>query len=192
MNSLSERPADASEPAAQAEQIAKRSLFQALEDEYRAHGHRIERYFRRRVHNDHAAEDLTQEVFAEAADWLARSGCQPRSISAFVQTLAARRASDFWRVHIDEVSLSEAEHLESPVDRRPALSYAVTHALAALPPLEKRVVAMRLLQGCTFEEISAATHIREGACRMRFLRGEKALRLLMVAAMTAQGFDGFM
>jgi RNA polymerase sigma-70 factor (ECF subfamily) len=50
------------------------------------------------------------------------------------------------------------------------------HALATLPPAQRQVVVLRLVQGRQFAEIAARVGATEAACKMRFLRGLASVR----------------
>ena len=58
------------------------------EHAFRHHHAQIYRYLRRKTGNHDEAEELTQEVFADAAITLSRMDCRPASVLALLYTIA--------------------------------------------------------------------------------------------------------
>jgi RNA polymerase sigma factor (sigma-70 family) len=142
----------------------------------------IYRYVRRRSHSASDAEDVTQEVFADAARALGSVAGDAPPL-AWLYTVAERRLIDRARrtarrreVLGDamlEVVSSQAPDYGSEVGR------ALRAALARLPRQQREVVVMKLVHGRSFAEISSAVDAGEGACRMRFVRGLEQLRTFL-------------
>jgi len=140
----------------------------------------VYRYVRRRSANAEEAEDLTQTVFADAVAAAERLRAGSSPLLAWLYTVAKRRLAD------------EARRLERrpeqvvPLDARgPAASEArygeevaraLRSGLARMPHDQRRVVVWRLLEGRPFAEIAGRLGTSEEACRMRFVRGLRALR----------------
>ncbi|MDP9284639.1 MAG: RNA polymerase sigma factor, partial [Actinomycetota bacterium] len=61
---------------------------------FRRHHAQIYRYLRRKTGDADRAEDLAQEVFADAASALARGDWRPASMLAWLYTIAQRRFAD--------------------------------------------------------------------------------------------------
>ncbi|HEU6443758.1 MAG TPA: RNA polymerase sigma factor [Gaiellaceae bacterium] len=152
---------------------------------FRRHHAQIYRYLRRRTGDPHRAEDLAQEVFADAAVALLR-GEQPSSMLAWLYTIAQRRFADEARRRSRS---SAAVYLEDMVDELVAPEYApeiepaLRESLQRLAPEQRTVVSMKLLRGCSFQEIATALGVSEAAAKMRFQRALGALR----ADLTQQG-----
>jgi RNA polymerase sigma-70 factor (ECF subfamily) len=145
---------------------------------FRRHHAQIYRYLRRRTGDPHRAEDLAQEVFADAAVALSR-GEQPSSMLAWLYTIAQRRFADEARRRSRS---SAAVYLEDMVDELVAPEYApeiepaLRESLQRLAPEQRTVVSMKLLRGCSFHEIATALGVSEAAAKMRFQRALGALR----------------
>jgi RNA polymerase sigma factor (sigma-70 family) len=146
------------------------------EGAFRRHYAHVYRYVRRRTHDHHRAEDLTQQVFADAVADLRDS---PSPALAWLYTVAQRRFADEARrdtlarrvngLHVvDEAS----ESLEYGIDVAAALGAAIDR----LVPGQREVVVLKLLRGATFGEIGARLGISTEAAKMRFTRALEALR----------------
>jgi RNA polymerase sigma-70 factor (ECF subfamily) len=140
----------------------------------------VYRFVRRRSRSDADAEDVTQEVFADAAAALDRFRPGAPPLLAWLYTVAQRRLADAARRAGRRPETPGEPLLElvpAPVPAYGAEVAAVLEqGLRELPRLQQQVVVLRLVQGLSFAEIAAATRSSEGACRMRFLRGLEQLR----------------
>ncbi|GAA1790347.1 ECF RNA polymerase sigma factor SigK [Agromyces lapidis] len=144
----------------------------------------------RRVLVDAAqAEEVTQDVFLEAWQTAARFDPARGAATAWLLTLAHRRAVD--RVRSAQASRERdlrtgIRDLEVPVDEvAEAAEIAVEHervsgALAELSPAQRECLALAYYGGCTQSEIAARldlplgtvkTRLRDGMIRLRELLG---------------------
>ena len=142
-----------------------------LERAFRAHYGQVYRYLRRRTGDADRAEDLAQQVFADAAAALPDFGPNAPSPLAWLYTVAHRRFVDEARrrAHV------ELEDTPAP-DYGDELRGVIVTAFGRLPDEQRTVLAMKLLRGARFKEIAAMLGISEGATNMRFLRALAALR----------------
>ena len=143
----------------------------------------IYRYVRRRSFSATDAEDVTQEVFADAARALGNLDPGDAPPLAWLYTVAERRLIDRARRSSrrrEVLGDARLEAVADPVpDYGPEVAGALRAAVARLPRQQGEVVAMKLVQGLSFAEIAAALEAGEGACRMRFLRGLEQLRTFL-------------
>jgi RNA polymerase sigma factor (sigma-70 family) len=137
---------------------------------FRRHYDQVYRYVRRRTHDHHRAEELTQQVFADAAASLRETGGPPL---AWLYTVAKRRFADEARKRGAEVALAPAAEA---VQYGPAVTSALRQALESLPEGQRQVVVLKLLRGARFAEIAATLDVSEAAAKMRFVRALEALR----------------
>ena len=146
---------------------------------FRRHHAQIYRYLRRRTGDPDQAEDLAQEVFADAAATLARGDWEPESMIAWLYMIAQRRFADEARRRqrsVHGVPLNDAvDELPAP-EYTPELAQALRGAIARLAPAQRQAVSMRLLRGFSFCEIANAFEVSEPAAKMRFQRALRALR----------------
>lgn len=141
-------------------------------DQYR----RVFRFVRRRVASVEEAEDLTQEVFANAAASLEGRGV---GSLAWLYAVARRRIVDEARRRggSHTVSLELVAGPMAPEARYGAeVARALDSAVATMPEGQRRVVLGRLIQGLSFAELGGELGTTEEACRMRFMRGLQHLR----------------
>jgi RNA polymerase sigma-70 factor, ECF subfamily len=150
-----------------------------IENAFRKHRTEIYRYLRRRTKNSDQAEELTQQVFADAALTLSRMDAGPGSVLGLLYTIARRRFADEARrngQHGEQVPLEDVgEELPAP-DYGSELAHAIHAAIAQLPGEQRRVVCLKLIEGCSFAEIASLVGTSEAAAKMRFQRGLAALR----------------
>lgn len=150
-----------------------------VEAPFRRHRTQIYRYLLRRTGDHHAAEDLAQDVFMDAAAMLERAAEPPQSMLAWLYAVADRRFTDEARRRAR--AGRPLELVEVADDRGHEYGRATGHVLGAairgLPDEQRRIVVMKLLEGRPFAEIAASVGVSEAACKMRFAR---ALRLLRV------------
>jgi RNA polymerase sigma-70 factor (ECF subfamily) len=142
----------------------------AAESAFRRHYDQVYRYLRWRTHDHHRAEELTQQVFADAAASLPETGGPPL---AWLYTVAKRRFADEARKRSSEISpVTAPEAKEYGADVAAALRSALDH----LPEGQRQVVVLKLLRGARFAEIGAMLGLTEAAAKMRFVRALEALR----------------
>jgi RNA polymerase sigma-70 factor (ECF subfamily) len=152
------------------------------EQAFRKHYGQIYRYLRRKTGDPNGAEELTQEVFADAAVTISRMSSPPGSVVALLYTIAGRRFADYARHEshvVHTVPLEEIDDLASDAPS-PAYGCEVAHAIhdgiARLGVEQRLVLSMKLLEGCSFREIAATVGSTEAAVKMRFQRGLGLLR----------------
>lgn len=149
----------------------------------RRHYREIYRYVRRRSRSDPDAEDVTQDVFADAARALATFQPGEGPPIAWLYAVARRRLIDQARRHARRHEVSGEPALElvadPPAEYGPDVAEALRSGIERLPRLQQEVVLMKLVQGRSFAEIASALDAGEGACRMRFLRGLEQLRAFL-------------
>ena len=138
---------------------------------FRRHYGQIYRFVRRRTQDHHRAEELAQEVFTAAAASLRHDASEPL---AWLYTVARRRFADEARRRARERRLVPLEPV--PPTYAPAVSAAISRALAGLPAAQRQVVVLKLLRGASFAEIAHKVGATEAAVKMRFSRALRALR----------------
>jgi RNA polymerase sigma-70 factor (ECF subfamily) len=149
------------------------------EQAFRRHHAQIYGYLRRRTGDPDRAEDLAQEVFADAAAALSRGDWQPESMIAWLYTIAQRRFADEARRRrrsVLGVPLTDVlDELPAP-DYGPDLAHALREAIARLAPNQRQIISMKLLRGSSFSDIANAIQVSEPAAKMRFQRALTVLR----------------
>jgi RNA polymerase sigma-70 factor (ECF subfamily) len=142
---------------------------------FRRHYGQLYRYLRRRTGDHHRAEELAQQVFADAAASLRET--ESPSLP-WLYTVAQRRFAD-------EVRRAEAGRRiavlttvgpEQEAEYGPEVATALRVAIARLPEGQRQVLVLKLLRGAKFSEIGAALALSPDAAKMRFVRALEALR----------------
>lgn len=141
------------------------------EQAFRRHYAEVYRFVRRRARSDADAEDLTQQVFADAA---ASLPCDGRPPIAWLYAVARRRFADAARRDSRRAQLRLAG--EASVEYGPSVAASLRTAFERLPSTQRDVVVLKLLRGASFAEIAAAVGITEEAARMRFSRALRSVR----------------
>jgi RNA polymerase sigma-70 factor (ECF subfamily) len=152
------------------------------DDVFRRHYTEIYRFIRRRTGDHHRAEDLAQQVFADAAASLRADGAPPL---AWLYAVARRRFADAARRSVREPAGLVPNAAAAESEYGPRLLEGLRGALEKLPAGQREVVVLKLWRGVRFAEIADLLGTSEEAARMRFCRGLVALR----AALTEEGID---
>jgi RNA polymerase sigma-70 factor (ECF subfamily) len=146
---------------------------------FRHHKTEIYRYLRRRTGTPERAEELTQEVFADAAQAFSRLTLDRSHVLALLYAIAKRRVVDEsrrWARRGESVPLElVAEPAASPVPRSDT-ARVIKEAVLSLRPEQREVLVMKLLEGRSFAEIASRLGTTEGACKMRLRRALEHVR----------------
>jgi len=146
----------------------------------RRHYDLVFRYVRRRTRSHAEAEDITQEVFADAAAALARGAAlSERQTLAWLYTVAKRRLVDEARRSARRPSQVDAQLELAPTPESEygaAVGEEINRALLDLPEPQREVVLMKLFDGLSFAEIGRRIGTSEAAAKMRCVRGLEAVR----------------
>jgi RNA polymerase sigma-70 factor (ECF subfamily) len=154
-----------------------------LADAYREHAPGIYRYLCAKTGDPSVAEDLTQEVFAQAA-----SLSEPLTSPGLLYLIARRRFIDRVREnHRRGTYVSMDSDLAGEIQCRvcyPGFAREIREAVLSLSPCQRRVFVMRLLEGRSFADIASELCVSEPACRKRFDRARELVR----ARLACDGF----
>jgi RNA polymerase sigma-70 factor (ECF subfamily) len=152
----------------------KQGVNDVAERAFKRHYGNVYRYVRRRTHDHDRAEELTQQVFADAAASLRETGSPPL---AWLYTVAQRRFADEVRRNAQLGTLAiaatpDTESREYGLD----VAHALSAALSRLPEAQRQVAVLKLVRGARFAEIGELLGVSEAAAKMRFVRALEALR----------------
>jgi len=144
------------------------------EREVRRHYGQIYRFVRRRTHDHDHAEELTQQVFADAA---ASLGSSSSPMLALLYTIAKRRFADEVRREVRSRTV-ELAAVPAPEGREYGrdVAAALAAAFGRLPEAQRQVAVLKLVRGARFAEIGRMLGVTEAAAQMRFVRALQALR----------------
>ncbi len=142
-------------------------------------------YVRTILHDDHEAEDVTQQVFTTLLTRIQDYEERGVPFSAWLLRIARNAAIDHLRrsraVLAEEVRGTEHETDEIGQDRR----WSLTAALKNLPEDQRQVVILRHLIGLSPPEIAERMGKTESAVHALHHRGRRKLRGHLVAAGSA-------
>ena len=146
-----------------------------VEDAFVRYSGDVYGFLLRRTGNHHDAEELTQQAFADAASALSR-GAPPRSMRGWLYAVAERRLIDELRrrkraSEIAHALVPEGDH--APPEETPD---ALEEAVRRLPPVQRRLVLMRVVEELPYREIARQLGLNEAACKMRLSRALQQLR----------------
>jgi|SRR5579884_2442227 len=138
----------------------------------------VYRYLLGRTADPSEAEELTQQVFADAAAAETKLEADRRPLLPWLLAVAHRRWVDEQRRRrrrqnvVD--ALRSAAELETSPDEE--LAEALRSIVAQLPERQREVIVRRLWRGTRFRDIASDLGTSEAAVKMRFRRGMGSLR----------------
>lgn len=141
-----------------------------LEDAYRRHRVPLYNYFRRCGAPRDAADDLTQSVFALAAD--GRYDAARGPIRFYLFGIARNLRRDWQRRERHEAAWTTERGMASDTDAR----LDVARAVATLPDDQREALVLREMHGFSYEEIALLCEVPVGTVRSRLSRAREALR----------------
>lgn len=135
------------------------------------------------------AEDATQDILGKL--WLRRDRLAGYdNLGAVVYTVARNHCIDLLRSRrtrpehtsdVDRVGVRAAD-LMAGIERSD-MKMLVGRIIAGLPERQRTVIRLRDVEGCGFDEISAAVGIDEGNVRVTLSRARKAVREQLIIIM---------
>jgi RNA polymerase sigma-70 factor (ECF subfamily) len=148
-----------------------------LETVFRDHRHRLFGYLLRRTRHHERAEDITQQVFLQAARDRPNVGGEEGPLVAWLYMVARRRFVDEER-RIAAVPLRDLEIAVSDDDVLYGREVArgIRWSLARVSRQDRELLLARLLEGVPFSELAEQHGTTEAAMKMRFLRALKELQ----------------
>jgi RNA polymerase sigma-70 factor (ECF subfamily) len=133
-------------------------------------------YVRSIVRDHHAAEDISQNVFAKLPAILSKYEERDVAFTAWILRVARNAGLDHLRAHrqipVEEVRVSEQGDHQTGLDRRQAL----VDALSDLPPDQREVLVLRHIGGFSPTEIAKKLGKSEGSIHGLHHRGRAALK----------------
>jgi RNA polymerase sigma factor (sigma-70 family) len=149
---------------------------------------RVHALVRRFVHEDSAAQEVTEDVFYQA--WLQspRFDTTRGNVMAWLLTMARSRALDAWRKHSAQLvsfdsdavddHLAQTSAQSTPLDLLAATDtrHTLHAALAEVSPSARQMISLAFFQGLTQQEISEHMHTPLGTVKTTLRRALISLR----------------
>jgi RNA polymerase sigma-70 factor (ECF subfamily) len=140
---------------------------------YARHMDAIYRYIFFRVHDQHLAEDLTEETFVRAWEYLPNYKVTERPVTSWLYRIAHNLVVDHARKQhpvaasaIDVLSQQAAEHgPEQSVELSEAHADLI-NAMHILSEVEQEVIILRFVEGLSHREVADITGKTEGSSRV--------------------------
>jgi len=152
---------------------------------YRTHAPKLEVFLRLILGNRQAAEDVTQETFAQI--WRRPNGFEPErgTLRAYLFGAGRKRAADWWR---------KQEARNTPVRDEPAECKTETVSLVAdafgrLPEEQRTLIWLREVEGQSYAELAEVLEIPVGTVRSRLFAAREELRKVWQAPRKAKKED---
>jgi RNA polymerase sigma-70 factor, ECF subfamily len=144
----------------------------SLEAGFRDHRDTVFRFLLRRTRHAERAEDITQQVFLEAARDRPRVGAGEPPLLAWLYTVARRRFLDEQERPVAG-ALSEHDLVvtDDALQYGRDVSNAIRISMRRLSSEHRDVLSRRLLEGVPFADLAERYGVTEGAVKMRFTRG---------------------
>ncbi len=178
-------------------------LFELL---MRRHNQRLFRTVRALVQDPNAAEEVLQRAYVAAwrglAQFAGRSSFITWMTRIALRTAGALARSEQRALEIAEDSSDaaardlEAESADAPMDRK-ELADVLERAIDALPPSQRIVVVLRLVDGRSTAEVAEALDVTEETVKVRLHRARERLKEDLLATAEREGilartwgFDG--
>ena len=160
-------------------QAGDRAAFEELVELYRP---RLRYFLARMIGDDHAADDLLQDVWLDVYRGVGRL-VDPGAFVAWLYQIARRRALGARRKRrqptssLDGIDLAEDEGDDDDFSAEDA--ERVQTALGRLVPEHREVLLLRFIEAMSYEDIARVTGCQLGTVRSRLHYAKRTLRRIM-------------
>lgn len=156
---------------------AKAGDWDALSYLYSRYSDDVQRFVQSIVHDHHAAEDITQDVFAKLMRAIRKYEQRDVPFAAWIMRVARNAALDHLRskrqIPVEEVWISEDGQEQTSLEYTDALKTA----LADLPESQRQVLVLRHIGGLSPTEIAERLGKSEASIQGLHHRGRAALKV---------------
>jgi len=163
-------------------QAGDRAAFEELVGLYQP---RLRYFLARMVGDDHAADDLLQDVWFDVYRGVARLA-DPGAFPAWLYRIARHRALGALRIRrqppssLEGIDLAQDEGEDDDFSAEDA--QRVHAALGRLAPEHREVLLLRFIEGMAYEDIARVTGCQLGTVRSRIHYAKRALRRVLEEA----------
>lgn len=162
---------------------AKKGDKDAFGDLYKLFLNRIYRFVYYLVGDEFLAEDITQNTFLKAWNWLPNFSLSRGTFQSFLFTVARNLVIDNQRKKKEfSLELQDGEALKSEEDLEEKVAKveeaeALQKALSQLSTFDRQLVILRYFEELSFNEVSDIVGKKEGSIRVRVHRALAELRI---------------
>lgn len=161
-----------------------------FETAYERHFNVVYRFCLSRTGNSAVAQEITQKVFAEAWKRWGDIASPSRPLAPWLFTVARNMLSGQQRDHrrkeelVRTLGAVQPRYADDPCEElaRTHTARALVGSLRSLPPAQRQVVGLCLIDQCSYEAAAAALHIPVGTVRSRLSRARMNLALAVRSA----------
>jgi RNA polymerase sigma-70 factor, ECF subfamily len=141
---------------------------------YRENARRLEAFLRHVIGSRQAAEDVTQETFAQV--WQRPNGFQPSrgTLRAYLYGIGRKRAAEWWRKQGAQGSATENLGAECLTET----NSIVADAFRQLPEEQRTLLWLREVEGQSYSELAQILDIPVGTVRSRLFAAREKLRAI--------------
>lgn len=140
---------------------------------YRDHAPRLQLFLQHMTGSRQAAEDVTQETFAQM--WQRPNGYRPEqgALRAYLFGMGRKRAAEWWRKQKPSEPIAD-----EAVRNRTGVGSLVGDAFRRLPEEQRTLLWLREVEGQSYAELAATLEIPIGTVRSRLFAAREALRAI--------------
>jgi RNA polymerase sigma-70 factor (ECF subfamily) len=156
-------------------QTGDEAAFAELVDRYHP---RLRYYLRTVVDDDHAVDDVLQDVWLSVFRGVARLA-EPAAFATWLYRIARDKASLRHRRQAAEAHLGETDVADQSLDEEAFSADEAERIHAALSELSaehREVIVLRFLEDMTYDQIASVTGCRIGTVRSRLYYAKAAMR----------------
>ena len=143
---------------------------------YRACAGDIQRWIRRQIRDHHAAEDLTQQTFANALRALPRFEYRESAFPAWLRQIARNAVIDHIRINRKYALAADPAAFHAAPGGRAEAADALREAFAELEPAQREVTVLRHVVGLGPREIATRVGRSTSSVDALHHRGRKILQ----------------
>jgi RNA polymerase sigma-70 factor (ECF subfamily) len=140
-------------------------------------------FIRRRVKDDHVADDLLQEAFLKIHNGIGSLKDDQR-LTAWLYRIARNTITDHFRKHpFEELNTSNVEDRtkEVDVDSSKKLATCLNQMVTELPRKYRQAIELAELQGTTQRQMAGQLGLSVSGAKSRVQRGREQLKQMLVA-----------
>jgi RNA polymerase sigma-70 factor (ECF subfamily) len=147
---------------------------QAFGEFYRQNAPRLEVFLRHVVRDRQAAEDITQETFAQI--WSRPNGFQPErgALRSYLFGIGRKRAAEWWRMQ----GPKSPEAKDNAISALTETTAVIDDAFRRLPEEQRSLLWLREVEGQSYAELAGILGVPIGTVRSRLFAAREALRKL--------------
>lgn len=145
----------------------------------------VYRFIYYKVGNREEAEDITQETYAKALDYLKRDSAVIDNYPNFLKTIAINILRDQWRkkhrmgIQLELEDIHEKDLITEDFAESSARRELIEAAMSSLETEQRRVIELRIIKGYSAAEAARVLNKKEATIRVIQYRALKSLAAML-------------